>query len=249
MPASSSCRFDGIVTEPCAWRIAVDFKAMGRSQVDIWPRRLPDGGNLLEIRGLAGVFVDDEISCRHPRGRRGPSAVQDRRARSTATGRRTWRRRRWRASCRRLPEIVGVVTQGGDGYGAAQAFAAAGRRPRSSSWATARTRLAWWKEQRTPTATRPCRVSIAPGVVDAGLLGRPADPRRRGGAEGPDGAVPSRRRRTRWTRRLPQRPKAGVANASILAGRRQGGDRGASASKDDSWTHCRRFRTRRPSSR
>ncbi len=26
--------FDGIVTEPCAWRIAVDFKEMGRSQVE-----------------------------------------------------------------------------------------------------------------------------------------------------------------------------------------------------------------------
>ncbi len=30
--------FDGIVTEPCAWRIAVDFKQMGEDQVDL-PRR------------------------------------------------------------------------------------------------------------------------------------------------------------------------------------------------------------------
>jgi ribose transport system substrate-binding protein len=54
--------FDGIVTEPCAWRIAVDFKEMGRSQVEYLAGVLPEGGNLLEIRGLAGVFVDDEIS-------------------------------------------------------------------------------------------------------------------------------------------------------------------------------------------
>ncbi|MDZ4136383.1 MAG: substrate-binding domain-containing protein, partial [Paracoccaceae bacterium] len=55
--------FDGIVTEPCAWRIAVDFKEMGRGQVEYLAGVLPAGGNLLEIRGLAGVFVDDEISA------------------------------------------------------------------------------------------------------------------------------------------------------------------------------------------
>ena len=55
--------FDGIVTEPCAWRIAVDFKEMGRGQVEYLAGKIPAGGNLLEIRGLAGVFVDDEISA------------------------------------------------------------------------------------------------------------------------------------------------------------------------------------------
>src|SRR5687767_11364268 len=53
--------FDGIVTEPCAWRVAVDFRKMGEIQVDYLAQRYPQGGNLLEIRGLAGVFVDDEI--------------------------------------------------------------------------------------------------------------------------------------------------------------------------------------------
>src|SRR5215217_9753423 len=53
--------FDGIVTEPCAWRVAVDFRKMGEIQVDYLAERYPQGGNLLEIRGLAGVFVDDEI--------------------------------------------------------------------------------------------------------------------------------------------------------------------------------------------
>src|SRR5690554_2576584 len=55
--------FDGIVTEPCAWRIAVDFRQMGRDQVKYLAARFPEGGNLLEIRGLAGVFVDDEVSA------------------------------------------------------------------------------------------------------------------------------------------------------------------------------------------
>jgi ribose transport system substrate-binding protein len=55
--------FDGIVTEPCAWRIAVDFHQMGKDEVLYLAEQLPEGGNLLEIRGLAGVFVDDEISA------------------------------------------------------------------------------------------------------------------------------------------------------------------------------------------
>jgi ribose transport system substrate-binding protein len=47
--------FDGIATEPCAYRIAVDFQGMGRMQVDYLAKRLNGKGNLLEIRGLAGV--------------------------------------------------------------------------------------------------------------------------------------------------------------------------------------------------
>ena len=35
---------------------------MGKDEVDYLAGKLPEGGNLLEIRGLAGVFVDDEIS-------------------------------------------------------------------------------------------------------------------------------------------------------------------------------------------
>ena len=44
--------FDGIVTEPCAYRIAVDFKGMGAVQLDYLAGRMPKGGNVLEIRGL-----------------------------------------------------------------------------------------------------------------------------------------------------------------------------------------------------
>ena len=41
---------------------AVDFAAMGKSEVTYLKDALPKGGKVLEIRGLAGVFVDDEIS-------------------------------------------------------------------------------------------------------------------------------------------------------------------------------------------
>ncbi|TIO38390.1 MAG: ABC transporter substrate-binding protein, partial [Mesorhizobium sp.] len=53
--------FDGIVTEPCAYRVVVDFKDMGRQEVEQMAKFQPKGGNLLEIRGLAGTSIDDAI--------------------------------------------------------------------------------------------------------------------------------------------------------------------------------------------
>ncbi len=53
--------FDGIVTEPCAWRVVVDFKDMGKQEVEHMAQFQPKGGNLLEIRGLAGTSIDEAI--------------------------------------------------------------------------------------------------------------------------------------------------------------------------------------------
>ena len=71
--------FDGIVTEPCAYRVVVDFKDMGKQEVEQMAKFQPKGGNLLEIRGLAGTSIDEAIHAGHPRRRRRPSRVQDRR--------------------------------------------------------------------------------------------------------------------------------------------------------------------------
>src|SRR5258706_9928564 len=53
--------FDGIVTEPCAYRVVVDFKDYGEQEVEHLAKWVPKGGNLLEIRGLAGTSIDDAI--------------------------------------------------------------------------------------------------------------------------------------------------------------------------------------------
>src|ERR1700723_1625183 len=53
--------FDGIVTEPCAYRVVVDFKAMGKEEVVEMAKFQPKGGNLLEIRGLAGTSLDEGV--------------------------------------------------------------------------------------------------------------------------------------------------------------------------------------------
>src|SRR5882672_11569129 len=39
--------FDGIVTEPGAWRVVVDFKDMGKQEVEHIAKFQPKGGNLL----------------------------------------------------------------------------------------------------------------------------------------------------------------------------------------------------------
>ena len=50
--------FDGLVTEPCAYRVVVDFFDMGKQEVEQLKALHPEGGNLLEIRGLAGTSID-----------------------------------------------------------------------------------------------------------------------------------------------------------------------------------------------
>ncbi|MDH5798332.1 MAG: ABC transporter substrate-binding protein, partial [Paracoccaceae bacterium] len=155
--------FDGIVTEPCAYRIAVDFKAMGEIQVDYLAERMPAGGSLLEIRGLAGVFVDDEISAGIHAGVANHSqfkiegAVHGDWAQDVA-------QKAVAGILPSLPAIDAVVTQGGDGYGAAQAFAAAGRPTPLIIMGNRYDELLWWKEQKDANSYETMSVSIAPGV-------------------------------------------------------------------------------------
>lgn len=160
--------FDGIVTEPCAWRIAVDFQKMGRQQIEYLASRLPDGGNLLEIRGLAGVFVDDEISAGIHQG------VEDNpQFEIVGSVHGDWAQDVTQKAVAgilpSLPEVVGVVTQGGDGYGAAQAFAAAGRDTPLIVLGNRQDEMVWWKEQHEANGYETLSLSIAPGVSTLAL--------------------------------------------------------------------------------
>ena len=155
--------FDGIVTEPCAWRIAVNFKEMGRSQVEYLAGVIPAGGNLLEIRGLAGVFVDDEISAGINEG-----VAQFPQFKIAGSVHGDWAQdvaqKAVAGILPSLPEIVGVVTQGGDGYGAAQAIAATDRPMPTIIMGNREDELKWWKEQKDANGYTTMSVSIAPGV-------------------------------------------------------------------------------------
>jgi ribose transport system substrate-binding protein len=155
--------FDGIVTEPCAWRIAVDFAKMGEVQLDYLNEKMPNGGNLLEIRGLAGVFVDDEI---HKGIESGVKKYSQFKVVGSVHGdwTQTVAQKAVAGVLPSLPEVAAVVTQGGDGYGAAQAFAAAGRPTPLIIMGNRQDELAWWKQQKDASGYETMSVSIAPGV-------------------------------------------------------------------------------------
>lgn len=155
--------FDGIVTEPCAWRVVVDFKDMGLQEVEQMAKLQPKGGNLLEIRGLAGTSIDDAI---HSGIQAGVAKHGQFKIVSSVTGDwdQTTAQKAVATVLPSLPPVVGVVDQGGDGYGAAQAFAIAGRPRPSIIMGNRQDELEWWKDQKAKDGYVTWSASIAPGV-------------------------------------------------------------------------------------
>jgi ribose transport system substrate-binding protein len=155
--------FDGIVTEPCAWRVVVDFKDMGKQEVNEMARFQPKGGNLLEIRGLAGTSIDDAI---HAGILEGVKARPEFKIVGSVTGDwdQTTAQKAVATVLPSLPDVIGVVDQGGDGYGAAQAFAAAGKPRPTIIMGNRQDELQWWKEQKAKDGYTTWSASIAPGV-------------------------------------------------------------------------------------
>jgi ribose transport system substrate-binding protein len=155
--------FDGIVTEPCAYRVVVDFKAMGRQEVEEMAKFQPKGGNLLEIRGLAGTSIDEEI---HAGILEGVAAHPEFTIVNSVTGDwdQTTAQKAVATVLPSLPDIVGIVDQGGDGYGAAQAFAAAGKPRPTIIMGNRQDELKWWSEQKAADGYTTWSASIAPGV-------------------------------------------------------------------------------------
>jgi len=160
--------FDGIVTEPCAWRVVVDFKDMGKQEVEQMAKFQPKGGNLLEIRGLAGTSIDEAI---HNGIVEAVAAHPEFKIVSTVTGDwdQTTAQKAVATVLPSLPDIVGVVDQGGDGYGAAQALAAAGRPRPTIIMGNRQDELQWWKEQKDKDGYTTWSASIAPGVSTLGF--------------------------------------------------------------------------------
>jgi ribose transport system substrate-binding protein len=155
--------FDGILTEPCAYRVVVDYKKMGIEQLDKMAEFHPEGGNLLEIRGLAGTSIDEEIHAgllegvkKHPQFKIVNSV--------TGNWDQTTAQKAVATVLPSLPDIIGIVDQGGDGYGAAQAFAAAGKPRPTIIMGNRQDELAWWKEQKAKDGYKTWSASIAPGV-------------------------------------------------------------------------------------
>src|ERR1700691_1222058 len=155
--------FDGIVTEPCAYRVVVDYKDMGEQEVEHMAKFQPKGGNLLEIRGLAGTSIDDAI---HSGILEGVKKYPDFKIVASVTGDwdQTTAQKAVATVLPSLPPIIGVVDQGGDGYGAAQAIAAAGKPRPTIIMGNRQDELEYWKEQKAKDGYTTWSASIAPGV-------------------------------------------------------------------------------------
>jgi ribose transport system substrate-binding protein len=155
--------FDGIVTAPCAWRVVVDFKDMGKQEVEQMAKFQPKGGNLLEIRGLAGTSIDQSI---HDGILEGVAAHPEFKIVGSVEGDwdQTTAQKAVATVLPSLPDVIGIVDQGGDGYGAAQAFAAAGKPRPTIIMGNRQDELQWWKEQKEKDGYVTWSASIAPGV-------------------------------------------------------------------------------------
>ena len=154
--------FDGIASEPCAYRITVDFRKLGSMQIDYMAKRLNGTGNLLEIRGIAGVSVDDEIHQgivdeikKYP-GLKIVGSVHGDWTQTVA-------QKQVAGILPTLPKIDGVVDQGGDGFGTAKAFAEANRPTPIIILGNRQEELAWWAEQRKKGNYETLSVTIPPG--------------------------------------------------------------------------------------
>lgn len=153
--------FDSSVTEPCATVVGVDFRQMGRMQVEYMASRGLKG-DLLEVRGLPGSFVDEEIHQgivagvkNHPEFRIAAS-VHGNWTQSVA-------QKEVASVLPTLPPLAAVVTQGGDGYGVAQAFSTAGRPLTPIFMGNREDELAWWKAQNGQNGYTTKSAAISPG--------------------------------------------------------------------------------------
>jgi len=156
--------FDNAITEPSAYRLLTDFEFYGRSEIEYLATRLPQGGNLLEIRGLAGTYVNDAI---HAGIMQGIKKYPQFKIVGEVYG-------NWTQSVAQkevagilpsLPKIDAVVTQGGDGYGAVKAFEAAGRPIPIVFMGNRYDELALWKELKQKTGWDTSSCTISPSVV------------------------------------------------------------------------------------
>ena len=156
--------FDNAITNPNAWRLITDFEYSGMRQVEYVHQRFPNGGNLLEIRGLAGTYVNDAVHKgivdtlkKYPNLKVVGEVYGD-----------------WTASVSQkavagilpsLPEVIAVVDQGGDGYGAVKAFEAAGKTVPVVLMGNRYDEMKIWKEMYDKTSYDTMSISIAPGAA------------------------------------------------------------------------------------
>jgi ribose transport system substrate-binding protein len=159
--------FDNAITEERAWRLITDFEYMGAAQIEYVADRF-SSADILEIRGLAGTYVNDAIhegiveAMKNYPNLEIVGEVYGNWTQSVA-------QREVAGILPSLGEIDAVVTQGGDGYGTVKAFEAAGREVPLVIMGNRYDEMSLWKEMKEESDYETMSISIAPGVVTIAL--------------------------------------------------------------------------------
>ena len=154
--------FNAEVTEPCSHTVGMLWEQYGAVQGSYLGNRL-DQGNLLEVRGAPGNTSDTDISASiHASLANFPQlkvveAVQGNWLQAIAQS-------AVEEALPTLPEIAAVVTQGGDGYGTALAFAASDRPMPIIIMGNRYEELKWWQEQREANGYQTVSASATPSI-------------------------------------------------------------------------------------
>lgn len=155
---------DQIATESCAYRVSTDNRSMGVAEVDYLAKRLGGKGTLLEVRGMPGGSIDTQIHDgamselkKYP-GLKIAGSVYGKWTQTVA-------QREVSTLLPTLPKIDAVLTQGGDGYGTAQAFLAGDRPLPVIIMGNRQDEVAFWKKQSDANHYETMSISSAPGMV------------------------------------------------------------------------------------
>jgi ribose transport system substrate-binding protein len=155
--------FDGIVTEPCAYRVTFDYKKLGVDQASFLGSIFPNGANVLEVRGIAGTFIDNDVSAGvHEALGKMPgfkivgsvygnwSAVDSQQAVASVLP--------------SIPKIDAVLASGG-GTGIIQAFEVAKRPYPLITMGNQYDELAWWQKRRDSSGYLTRSAAANPGIT------------------------------------------------------------------------------------
>jgi len=159
--------FDALATAPSAYKVAYNYVSMGQQEADYVAKRLNGKGNVLEIRGVAGTSVDNDIS----KGTHdGFTKYPDIKIVGSVHGNwtQTIAQKEVAGILPTLPPVDAVVTQGGDGWGAYEAFKEAGRKIPLIIMGHRQDELALWKQlSQEPGGYETFSISSAPGCASA----------------------------------------------------------------------------------
>ena len=152
------------VTEPCAYVVDYNLDSYAKAELDFIQSKLGDeAANILEIRGMAGDGFDKRLHdgvlkalADHPNYK----SVGEVYGQWTATV----AQKEVSGVLPSLPQVDAVLTQGGDGYGAAQAFKAAGRDLPIIIMGNRQDELALWKQEHDASGYETFSLGATPSV-------------------------------------------------------------------------------------